>query len=144
MEFKHQKQNQLNSPQKYSPVPSIPCKQTPQQQTAGSSGTRWLEDLFCSEQTKISLLVSTFDLSELTLSPFVEPSHPNAPPIPCPSQSSEPHEDTMTCETEPEVAPMQYTEEPFDKSPLQFFLLFSTFPDPSFDHLRLVPLHLPP
>ncbi|MBW0505395.1 hypothetical protein O181_045110 [Austropuccinia psidii MF-1] len=35
------------------------------------------------------------------------------PPIPGPSPSSEPHEDILTCEPEPEVAPTQSMEEPF-------------------------------
>ncbi|MBW0490043.1 hypothetical protein O181_029758 [Austropuccinia psidii MF-1] len=50
---------------------------------------------------------------ELTLPPFVEPSQHHEPPIPGPSQPSEPHEDTSTCEPEPEVAPTQSMEENF-------------------------------
>ncbi|MBW0478311.1 hypothetical protein O181_018026 [Austropuccinia psidii MF-1] len=51
-------QNQPNTPRQDSPVPSFPCKQTPQQPTPGPSGTQWLEDL------------------------FREPSQTNEPPIP--------------------------------------------------------------
>ncbi|MBW0484743.1 hypothetical protein O181_024458 [Austropuccinia psidii MF-1] len=40
------------------------------------------------------------------------PQH-NEQPIPGLSQPSEPHEYTLTCEPEPEVALMQSTEEPF-------------------------------
>ncbi|MBW0554325.1 hypothetical protein O181_094040 [Austropuccinia psidii MF-1] len=42
-----------------------------------------------------------------------EPSQHNEPPIPGPSPSSEPPEDVLTCEPEPEVAPTQSTEDPF-------------------------------
>ncbi|MBW0567895.1 hypothetical protein O181_107610, partial [Austropuccinia psidii MF-1] len=52
-------------------------------------GTQWSEELFC------------------------EPSQTKEPPIPGPSPSSQPPEDNMTCEPEPEVAPTQSTEEPF-------------------------------
>ncbi|MBW0530529.1 hypothetical protein O181_070244, partial [Austropuccinia psidii MF-1] len=83
MGFKGQKQNPLNPPQKDSPVPSFPHKQTPQQPTPGPSDTRWLEELF------------------------------REPPIPGPSPSSEPPEDVATREPEPEVAPTQSMEEPF-------------------------------
>ncbi|MBW0461961.1 hypothetical protein O181_001676 [Austropuccinia psidii MF-1] len=69
------------------------CKQTPRQRTPGLSGTQRLEDLFC------------------------EPSEHNEPPITGPSQSPktplQPHDDALTCGPEPEVAPMQSTEEPF-------------------------------
>ncbi|MBW0526116.1 hypothetical protein O181_065831 [Austropuccinia psidii MF-1] len=44
---------------------------------------------------------------------FREPSQTKEPPIPCPSPSSQPPEDILTCEPEPEVAPTQSTEEPF-------------------------------
>ncbi|MBW0560946.1 hypothetical protein O181_100661 [Austropuccinia psidii MF-1] len=104
MGLKCQKQNQPNAPQKDSPVPSFPCKKTPQQWTPGPSGTQWFEDLFCHKQAKIPLLISTFYSSELTLPPFVEPSQPNEPPIPGLSQPSEPHDDALTCEPEPEVS----------------------------------------
>ncbi|MBW0517187.1 hypothetical protein O181_056902 [Austropuccinia psidii MF-1] len=62
---------------------------TSQQPTPGLSGTQWLEDL------------------------SREPSQRDEPPIPGPSPSSKPPEDIPTCETEPEVAPMQSTEDPF-------------------------------
>ncbi|MBW0566783.1 hypothetical protein O181_106498 [Austropuccinia psidii MF-1] len=42
-----------------------------------------------------------------------EPSQTDEPPIPGPSPSSEPHEDILTRESEPEVAPTQSMEEPF-------------------------------
>ncbi|MBW0520755.1 hypothetical protein O181_060470 [Austropuccinia psidii MF-1] len=81
-----------------SPVPSsidlstIKCltrKKTPRQPTPGPSGTQWLEDL------------------------FREPSQTDEPPIPGLSPSLEPHEDALTREPEPEVAPTQSMEEPF-------------------------------
>ncbi|MBW0497535.1 hypothetical protein O181_037250 [Austropuccinia psidii MF-1] len=54
---------------------------------------------------------------KLAPSPFLEPSQHYEPPIPRPSQSSKSqvtsHEDGLTHEPEPEVAPMQSTEEPF-------------------------------
>ncbi|MBW0488150.1 hypothetical protein O181_027865 [Austropuccinia psidii MF-1] len=81
------------SPRQHTPIPGMPCKQTPREPTAGPSGTQWSEDL------------------------FREPSQHNEPPIPSRSQSSESqvpsHEDTSTCEPEPEVAPTQSPEEPF-------------------------------
>ncbi|MBW0487139.1 hypothetical protein O181_026854 [Austropuccinia psidii MF-1] len=72
-----------------SPVPSLPCEQTPQQPTPGRSGTQWSEELFC------------------------KPSQTKEPPIPGLSPCSQPPEDILTHEPEPEVAPMQSTEEPF-------------------------------
>ncbi|MBW0483012.1 hypothetical protein O181_022727 [Austropuccinia psidii MF-1] len=121
MGFKLQKQNKPNLPQQDSPVPIFPCEQTPRQPTPGPSGTQWSEDLFCGKQKKFHL-ISTFDSSELTLPPFVEPSQTNEPPIPGPSPSSKPHEDVPTCEPEPELAPTQSMEEPFGKH--QLFLTF--------------------
>ncbi|MBW0518597.1 hypothetical protein O181_058312 [Austropuccinia psidii MF-1] len=97
-----------------SPVPSLPCEKTLQKPTQGPSVTQWSEDSCRGNKKTIPLLFSTFDSSELTLPPFVEPSQPNEPPIPGLSQPSEPHEDTLTHEPEPEVAPTQSTEEPFD------------------------------
>ncbi|MBW0542026.1 hypothetical protein O181_081741 [Austropuccinia psidii MF-1] len=85
----------------------MPHKQTPQQPTPGPSGPQWSEDLFYCKQPTFPFLILTFSSSELTLPPFVEP------PIPGPSQASEPHEDPLTCEPEPEVVPTQSTEEPF-------------------------------
>ncbi|MBW0593091.1 hypothetical protein O181_132806, partial [Austropuccinia psidii MF-1] len=70
-------------------TPNLPCKQAPQQPTPGLSGTRWSGEL------------------------FPEPSQTKEPPIPSPSPSSKPPEDVLACEPEPEVAPMQSTEEPF-------------------------------
>ncbi|MBW0529791.1 hypothetical protein O181_069506 [Austropuccinia psidii MF-1] len=77
----HVEQNQPTPMQQDSPVPSLPCKQTPQQPAPGLSGTQWLEDLFCSKQPKITLLVSAFKSSELTLTPFLEPSQSDEPLI---------------------------------------------------------------
>ncbi|MBW0571787.1 hypothetical protein O181_111502 [Austropuccinia psidii MF-1] len=51
-------QNPLNPPQQDSPVPHMPCEQTPRQPTPGRSSTQWSEDLSC------------------------EPSQHNEPPIP--------------------------------------------------------------
>ncbi|MBW0490559.1 hypothetical protein O181_030274 [Austropuccinia psidii MF-1] len=45
--------------------------------------------------------------------PGMKPSQHNEPPIPSPSPSSEPPEDILACEPEPEVALTQSTEEPF-------------------------------
>ncbi|MBW0591542.1 hypothetical protein O181_131257, partial [Austropuccinia psidii MF-1] len=82
-------QNPPNPPQQDSPIPSLPGEQTPWQPTPSQSGTQWSEELFgkCS-QTKDPL-------------------------IPGLSPSSQPHEDDTTPEPEPEVAPTQFTEEPF-------------------------------
>ncbi|MBW0567499.1 hypothetical protein O181_107214 [Austropuccinia psidii MF-1] len=82
--------NPPNPPQHDSPVPSLPCEQSPRQPTPGPSGTQWSEEL------------------------FREPSLTKEPPIPGPSPSSQPPEDDTTREPEPEVAPMQSTEEPYD------------------------------
>ncbi|MBW0550623.1 hypothetical protein O181_090338 [Austropuccinia psidii MF-1] len=106
MGFKRQKQNPPNPPQQDSPIPSLPCEQTPRQPIPVPSGTRWLEEL------------------------LREPSWTKEPPIPAPSPSCEPPEDVPTHEPEPEVAPMQSMEEPFGKSPLLFlhsYQLFLTF-----------------
>ncbi|MBW0488078.1 hypothetical protein O181_027793 [Austropuccinia psidii MF-1] len=59
-----------------------------------------------------------------------EPSKHDEPPIPGPSSSSEPPEDIPTCEPEPEVAPTQYTEEPFGNSPLLFLYSYQLFLTP--------------
>ncbi|MBW0574909.1 hypothetical protein O181_114624 [Austropuccinia psidii MF-1] len=87
-----------------------------------------LEDLFCSNKKAILLLILNFDSSELTLLPFLEPSQYNEPPIPGLSQSSKSqvpsHEDALTHEPEPEVAPMQSTEDPFGNFPLSFCSCF--------------------
>ncbi|MBW0481607.1 hypothetical protein O181_021322 [Austropuccinia psidii MF-1] len=135
-------QNQPSPLLQDSPVPSFPCKQTLRQPTPGPSGTQWLEDLFCGKQPKVHL-ISTFDSSELTLPAFVEPSQSNEPPIPGPSPSAKPHEDNMTCEPEPEVAPTQSMEEPFGKS--QLFLTFPlTISTPLFHHHRRYACRIPP
>ncbi|MBW0541175.1 hypothetical protein O181_080890, partial [Austropuccinia psidii MF-1] len=76
-------------PSNDSPVPSLPCEQTPRQPTPGPSGTRWSEEL------------------------FREPTRTKEPPIPGPSPSSQPPEDNTTCEPKPEVAHTQSTEEPY-------------------------------
>ncbi|MBW0511917.1 hypothetical protein O181_051632 [Austropuccinia psidii MF-1] len=89
---------------------NVTCKQTPRQLTPGPSGTQWLEDL------------------------FRQPSQPDEPPIPGPSPSSKPHEDILTCEPEPEVAPTQSMEEPFGPldPPLPNSATFHSYPgDPS-------------
>ncbi|MBW0569071.1 hypothetical protein O181_108786 [Austropuccinia psidii MF-1] len=75
------KQNQLNPLQQDSPIPSLPCRQTPRQLTPGLSGNQWLE------------------------ASFHEYSQPNEPPIPGPSPSSEPHEDPTTRKPKHEVSP---------------------------------------
>ncbi|MBW0553459.1 hypothetical protein O181_093174 [Austropuccinia psidii MF-1] len=64
---------------KNSPVPSLPWVQTLRQPTAGPSGTQWSEELL------------------------------RKPPMPGPSPSSQPPEDVLTHEPEPEVAPTQST-----------------------------------
>ncbi|MBW0554288.1 hypothetical protein O181_094003 [Austropuccinia psidii MF-1] len=68
----------------------MPCEQTPQQPTPGTSGTQWSEDL------------------------SHEPSQHNEPPLPGPSPPSKPPEDFPTCDPEPAVAPKQSTEDPLD------------------------------
>ncbi|MBW0545757.1 hypothetical protein O181_085472 [Austropuccinia psidii MF-1] len=73
----------------YSPVPSLPHKQTAWKPTPGPSGTQWLENL------------------------FHKPSRTDEPPISGLSPSSEPYEDISTCEPELEVAPKQSMEECF-------------------------------
>ncbi|MBW0563130.1 hypothetical protein O181_102845 [Austropuccinia psidii MF-1] len=103
-------QNPLNPPQQDSPAPSFPWEQTPRQPTPGPSGTQWLEEL------------------------FPEPSQTKEPPTLGPSPSSRPPEDVPTHEPEPEVAPIQSTEEPFGKSPLLFLHSYKPF----INHLQLV------
>ncbi|MBW0551770.1 hypothetical protein O181_091485 [Austropuccinia psidii MF-1] len=68
----------------------------------------------------------------MTLTPFLEPSQTKEPPIPACSPSSKPPEDIPTCEPEPEVAPMQCTEEPFGKSPLLCLHSYKLFLTSSF------------
>ncbi|MBW0554581.1 hypothetical protein O181_094296 [Austropuccinia psidii MF-1] len=67
----------------------MPHEQTPWKPTPGPSGAQWSEDI------------------------FHEPSQHNEPPIPGPSPSSEPPEEVLTHEPEPEVAPTQSMEKPF-------------------------------
>ncbi|MBW0483099.1 hypothetical protein O181_022814 [Austropuccinia psidii MF-1] len=55
----------------------------------------------------------------------LEPSQYDEPPIPGPSKASEPHEDPLTHEPEPEVAPTKSMEEPFGKSNFTFFTLLN-------------------
>ncbi|MBW0520860.1 hypothetical protein O181_060575 [Austropuccinia psidii MF-1] len=91
-------------------------------------GTQWSEDLWRSTQQAIPFLTLTFDSSELTLPPFIEPSQYNEPPIPGTSPSSKPPEDVSACEPEPEVAPKQSSEEPF--APPSTFLPWRSLPLP--------------
>ncbi|MBW0467067.1 hypothetical protein O181_006782 [Austropuccinia psidii MF-1] len=130
MGVKCQKQNPPNSPQQDSPIPCIPCEKTLWQPTPGQGGTQWLEDLFRGKQPPFPFLILAFASNELTLPPCVEPSQHDEPPIPGPSQLSEPHENASTCEPEPEVALTQSMEEPF------FLLLFLLF---SWSQLSLTP-----
>ncbi|MBW0469907.1 hypothetical protein O181_009622 [Austropuccinia psidii MF-1] len=99
----------------------MPCEQDLQKHTPGPSGTQWLEDLFRSNNQAITFLILTFELSEVTLIPFLETSRHNEPPIPGPYQASysqfPSHESNSTCEPEPEVAPTQSMEETFACSP---------------------------
>ncbi|MBW0518043.1 hypothetical protein O181_057758 [Austropuccinia psidii MF-1] len=83
MSFHPWDSNAKNKTQQDSPVPRMPCKQTPWQPT------QWLEDL------------------------SREPSQHDEPPLPGPSPSSEPSEDVLTHKPEPEVAPTQSKEETF-------------------------------
>ncbi|MBW0482547.1 hypothetical protein O181_022262 [Austropuccinia psidii MF-1] len=92
--------NQPNPLQQDSPIPTLTGKQTLRQPTPCPSGIQWLGDLFNHMQPKFHL-IPTFDSSELTLPPFVEPSQPDEPPIPGPSPSSKPHE------PEPELVLLQ-------------------------------------
>ncbi|MBW0500814.1 hypothetical protein O181_040529 [Austropuccinia psidii MF-1] len=74
----------------------MPRNQTLRQPTPGPSGTRWSEDLFPIKQETFPYLILTFTSSELTSTPFLEPSQHNEPPIPGPIQASAPHEDHLT------------------------------------------------
>ncbi|MBW0466512.1 hypothetical protein O181_006227 [Austropuccinia psidii MF-1] len=121
----HIEQNPPNPPQQDSPVPRMPCKHNLWQPTPRLSGTQWLEDLFCSKQPTFPFLILNFASSELTFPPFVEPSQYDEPPILGPSKASEPHEDPLTCEPEPEVATTKSMEEPFGKSHFTFFTLLN-------------------
>ncbi|MBW0467251.1 hypothetical protein O181_006966 [Austropuccinia psidii MF-1] len=112
-------------PQKESTVPCVPHKQALQQPTPGPSGTKWSEVLLHSKQKGIPFLISDFKSSELALPLFVEPSKKDEPPIPGMSQASDSqlplHENNLTLEPEPEVAPTQSTEDPFGKSQFKLF-----------------------
>ncbi|MBW0468120.1 hypothetical protein O181_007835 [Austropuccinia psidii MF-1] len=88
MGFKHQKQNPPNAQKQDSPVACMPRKKTLRHPTPCLNGTQWSEDSFHSKKKDIPLLIPTFDSSELTLPPFVEPSQYNVPPIPGPDRSS--------------------------------------------------------
>ncbi|MBW0516118.1 hypothetical protein O181_055833 [Austropuccinia psidii MF-1] len=55
----------------------------------------------------------------------------NEPPIAGRTPSSKPHEDVLTCEPEPEVAPTPSTEGHFGKSPLHLFLHTLLRPSPA-------------
>ncbi|MBW0503254.1 hypothetical protein O181_042969 [Austropuccinia psidii MF-1] len=92
-----------------SPIPSLPRNQTPLKPNPGPSGTKWSEDIFHGKQPKFHL-ISTFDSSELTIPPFVEPAQTEEPHIPGLSPYSKPHEDILTCEPGPEVVPTQSME----------------------------------
>ncbi|MBW0569006.1 hypothetical protein O181_108721 [Austropuccinia psidii MF-1] len=85
-----QNQNPPNPLQQDSPVGDMPWEQSLLQATPGLSGSQWLEEL------------------------FPKPSQHDEPPIPGPSQPSEPHEYPLTGEPELELDPMQSMEEPFD------------------------------
>ncbi|MBW0478981.1 hypothetical protein O181_018696 [Austropuccinia psidii MF-1] len=89
--MKDGEQKPQNLPQQETPVPCMPCNQTPWQPTSGPSGTQWPENL------------------------LREPPQHNGPPI----QSSESQvtslEEISACEPEPETDPTQSTEEPFDR-----------------------------
>ncbi|MBW0561689.1 hypothetical protein O181_101404 [Austropuccinia psidii MF-1] len=87
MGSKCQKQSQPNPPQQYSPIPSFASR-------ANDPRPKW--------NPMIGGLIP------------LEPSQTNETPIPGPSPSSKPHEDVPTHEPEPEVAPTQSMEEPFD------------------------------
>ncbi|MBW0550347.1 hypothetical protein O181_090062 [Austropuccinia psidii MF-1] len=109
--------NAKNKTQQDSPVQCMPCEQTLWQPTPGPSGTQWSEDL------------------------FRKPSQHNETPIPGPSPSSEPPEDVLTHEPEPEVAPTPSMEEPFGESHLHFFnssQLFLTPPLPIFHSVIII------
>ncbi|MBW0534535.1 hypothetical protein O181_074250 [Austropuccinia psidii MF-1] len=82
-----------------SPIPSLPCEQTLQKPTPGPSVTQWLEDSCRGNKKTIPFLFSTFDSSELTLPPFVEPSQPDEPPISGLSQPSEPPPGRISCQS---------------------------------------------
>ncbi|MBW0476852.1 hypothetical protein O181_016567 [Austropuccinia psidii MF-1] len=97
----------------------MPCEQALQEPTPGLSGTQWSENLFPGKQQAIPFLILAFDLSELTLPPFVEPSQDNEPPIPGPSPYPETHGDLSPCKPENEVAWMHVLEEPLPQ-PLRY------------------------
>ncbi|MBW0584461.1 hypothetical protein O181_124176 [Austropuccinia psidii MF-1] len=136
--FKCQKQNPRNPPQQDSPIPRMPSEQTPQQPTPRPSGTQWSEDLSRGRQPTFPFLILTDSSS------FCRTPKHNEPPIPGPGPSSKPSEDVLTPEPEPEVAPRQSMEEPFDKSSLLFlysYLLFLTPPLTISSSSHYSPLH---
>ncbi|MBW0537246.1 hypothetical protein O181_076961 [Austropuccinia psidii MF-1] len=63
-------------------------------------------------------------------SPVPQPSRHDEPPIPGSSPTSKPPEDILTREPEPELPPMQSTEEPFGKSSLLFLYSYQLFLTP--------------
>ncbi|MBW0524938.1 hypothetical protein O181_064653 [Austropuccinia psidii MF-1] len=76
------------------------------------------------------------------------PMAPNGWRTPGLSPSSKPPEDLPTCEPEPEVAPTQSMEEPFDfpATPCSIIIIDNTpigLPPPQLFHLPLLPLFLP-
>ncbi|MBW0524236.1 hypothetical protein O181_063951 [Austropuccinia psidii MF-1] len=85
MVFKCQKKNPPNLPQQDSPIPHMPGKQTLQQHTPGPSGTQWLEGLIHGKKKYLPFPILTFEVSELTLLPFVEPSQHNESPVSTPT-----------------------------------------------------------
>ncbi|MBW0531894.1 hypothetical protein O181_071609 [Austropuccinia psidii MF-1] len=102
------------------PIITMSCHPWDSNAKVRPSGTQWSEDLFHGKQPKLHS-ISTFDLSELTVPPFVEPSQTKEPTIPGPIPYSKPHEDVPTSEPIPDVAPTQSMEEPFGKSQIYFF-----------------------
>ncbi|MBW0570378.1 hypothetical protein O181_110093 [Austropuccinia psidii MF-1] len=144
-------QSPPNPPQQDSSNPCMPCKKTLRQPTPGLSVTQCSEDLFHGKPKNIPFLISTFDSSELNLPPFVEPSQHNEPPIPGLNQSSKSHEDTSTCEPEPEVALTQSMKDPFacPATPCSIIIIDdipvgSTTPLPWFLPQRSLPYPLAP
>ncbi|MBW0511598.1 hypothetical protein O181_051313 [Austropuccinia psidii MF-1] len=118
-------------------------EQTMWQPTPGMSGAQWSEDSFHGKKKAIPFLILTFEVSELILLPFLEPSQNNEPPIPTltppiPGLSKVPvsqvplTENDSTFEPETEVALTQSTEVPFGKYKIFPFFLLPTFPHPSF------------
>ncbi|MBW0540248.1 hypothetical protein O181_079963, partial [Austropuccinia psidii MF-1] len=90
------------------PRPPSNCHFTPQPEKSdypADEGWQWQEDIraWADHHQVLSLLGFKCQ----------KPSQTKEPPIPGPSPSSEPPEDVLTREPEPEVASTQSTEEPF-------------------------------